>query len=152
MFMILDRGLSIIYGFNFQPYGSYVPPGFTFWGHICNGSIVAFVLFLTFKLYDYGRERKMLFLQILPIGLFLIVGAIIPYMNDAAHLEKHGMGGTILIYVIANNLYIFFFGLLMFEIAKSPKKKAIVLGVMFVIFLLIHFGVYALMFPEFYWS
>jgi hypothetical protein len=105
-----------------------MPPGFTFWGHIFNGSLAALGLFLTFKLYDYGKEKKTLLLQILALGIFLTVGAIIPYMNDATHIESHGMGNTIPAYVIANDLYVFSWGLLTFRIAKSIKKKAIILG------------------------
>jgi len=55
-FMILDRALSLIYGFNFQPYGPHMPLGFTFWGHIFNSSLAALGLFITFKLYNYGKE------------------------------------------------------------------------------------------------
>ncbi|MEM2890620.1 MAG: hypothetical protein QW358_04735, partial [Candidatus Hadarchaeum sp.] len=33
-FMILDRLLSVTFGFNFQPYGPQVPIGFPIWGHI----------------------------------------------------------------------------------------------------------------------
>ena len=150
--MILDRVLSLIYGFNFQPFGPHMPPGFTFWGHIFNGSLAAFGLFLTFKLYNYGEEKKKLFLQILALGIFFIIGAIIPYLNDAQYIESQGMGNTIPIYVIANDLYVFTWGLLMFRITKSTKKKAIILGIMFIVFLLIHFLFYAPMFPEFYWS
>ncbi|MBO3803833.1 MAG: hypothetical protein JTT11_08220 [Candidatus Brockarchaeota archaeon] len=45
-FMILDRILSIIYSFNFQPYGPDMPPGFTIWGHAFNGSAAALGLSL----------------------------------------------------------------------------------------------------------
>lgn len=151
-FMILDRVLSLIYGFNFQPFGPGMPPGFTFWGHIFNGSIAAFGLFLTFKLYRYGEERKMLFLQFLALGVFFIIGAVIPYLNDAHYITSKGMGSTIPVYIIANDIYVFFWGLLMFRIVKSTKKKVMLLGMMFIAFLLIHFVLYAPMFPEFYWS
>ena len=60
-FMILDIVLSLIYGFDFQPYGPYMPTGFTIWGHLLNGSAAAFGLFLTFKLYDYGKKRANFF-------------------------------------------------------------------------------------------
>ena len=40
-FMNLDRMLSLFYGFNFQPYCEYVPRGFTYWGHLGNGSLAA---------------------------------------------------------------------------------------------------------------
>lgn len=151
-FMILDRALSLIYGFNFQPYGPHMPPGFTFWGHIFNGSLAALGLFITFKLYDYGKEKNKRFLQILALSIFFVIGATLPYMNDAAYIESHGMGNTIPVYIIANDLYVFSWGLLMFKITRSIKKKAITLGVMFSVFLLIHFALYVPMFPEFYWS
>jgi len=60
-FMVLDRLLSIIYGFNFQPYGAHMPPGFTIWGHLFNGSMAALGLFLTFKLFDYGKKKAGVF-------------------------------------------------------------------------------------------
>jgi len=151
-FMILDRVLSLIYKFNFQPYGPHMPPGFTFWGHIFNGSLAALGLFITFKLYDYGKGKNKRFLQILALSIFFVIGAIIPYMNDAAYIESHGMGNTIPVYVIANDLYVFSWGLLTFKIAKSVKRKAITLAVMFSVFLFIHFALYIPMFPEFYWS
>ncbi len=56
-FMNLDRLLSLVYGFNFQPYGKYVPRGFTYWGHLANGSSAAAGLFLTFKLDEVGIKR-----------------------------------------------------------------------------------------------
>ena len=56
-FMNLDRLLSLVYGFNFQPYGEYVPQGFTIWGHLANGSGAAAGLYLTFKLDEVGRIR-----------------------------------------------------------------------------------------------
>jgi hypothetical protein len=151
-FMVLDRVLSIIYGFNFQPYGPYMPPGFTIWGHIFNGSMAALGLFLTFKLFDYGGNRRMWFLQVLALGIFLAVGALIPFMNDAEHLTKNGQAATIPIYVIANDLYVFFWGVLTYRMARSIKAKAVVLSVLFFVFLIVHFVFYAPMFPEFYWS
>jgi hypothetical protein len=151
-FMVLDRVLSIIYGFNFQPYGAHMPPGFTIWGHIFNGSMAALGLFLTFKLFDYGGNRRMWFLQVLALGIFLAVGALIPFMNDAEHLTKNGQAATIPIYVIANDLYVFFWGVLTYRRARSMKAKAVVLSVLFFVFLIVHFVFYAPMFPEFYWS
>jgi hypothetical protein len=151
-FLILDRLLSIIYGFNFQPYGAHMPAGFTIWGHILNGSAAALGLFLTFKLFDYGEKKGRWFLQVLALGIFFAVGAVIPFMNDAEHLTKNGQAGTIPIYVIANDLYVFFFGLLTYRIARSIKAKAIVLSTLFFVFLVVHFVFYAPMFPEFYWS
>jgi hypothetical protein len=151
-FMILDRLLSIIYGFNFQPYGSYMPPGFTIWGHILNGSAAALGLFLTFKLYGYGEKKGKWFLQVLALAIFFAVGALIPFMNDAEHLTKNGQAATIPIYVIANDLYVFFWGLLTYRTARSIKTKAVVLSTLFFVFLIVHFVFYAPMFPEFYWS
>jgi hypothetical protein len=151
-FMILDRVLSIIYGFNFQPYGPHMPPGFTIWGHVFNGSTAALGLFLTFKLYGYGEKKGMWFLQVLALGVFFAIGAFIPFMNDADHLTKNGQAATIPIYVIANDLYVFFWGLLTYRIARSIKTKAVVLSTLFLVFLIVHFVVYAPMFPEFYWS
>ncbi len=89
-FMVLDRLWSIIYGFNFQPYGAHMPPGFILWGYVFNGSIAALGLFLTFKLYGYGEKKGKRFLQVLALGIFFAVGALIPYMNDAEHLTKNG--------------------------------------------------------------
>ena len=151
-FMILDRVLSIIYGFNFQPFGSNMPPGFTFWGHIADGSLAAFGLFLTFKLYDYGKEKNNKFLEILPFIIAFTIMLVIPYINDSAHLEKNGMEYTLPIYVIGNALYVFFWGLLMFKIAKPIRKKVIIFITIIVLFLFIHFYLYNPMFPEFYWS
>lgn len=151
-FMILDRVLSVMYGFNFQPYGTHMPLGFTIWGHILNGTMAAFGLFITFKLYDYGREKNMWHLQILALSIFFVIGAIIPYMNDAAHIQSHGMGNTIPQYMVANDLYVFSWGVLIFRVAKSIKMKVMTLTVIFIIFLVIHFAIYAPMFPDFYWS
>ncbi len=92
--MNLDRLLSLIYGFNFQPYWEYAPRGFTYWGHLANGSMAATALFLTFKLDEVGRRRG---------------NRLIQYVGYAA----------------------LFLGL---------------------VFLFIHFLVYAPRFPGFYWS
>ena len=151
-FMILDRVLSIIYGFNFQPYGSYAPPGFTFWGHIGNGSAAALGLFLTFKLYDYATKRRIIFLRILPFLIFAAVGALIPYFNDSEHLAKNNMSGTLPVYLLANDLYVFLTGVLTYRIARANRVRVIVVAVMVVIFTCVHFLVYAPMFPEFYWN
>jgi hypothetical protein len=151
-FMILDRALSLIFGFNFQPYGPHMPPGFTFWGHLANGSAAALGLFLTFKIYDYGKKKDILFFKILPFVIFGIIGALIPYMNDSNHLEKNGMGHTLPYYVIANDLYVFFTGFLAYRVARSNKARSILLLALAIIFVIIHFLFYAPMFPEFYWS
>jgi hypothetical protein len=103
-------------------------------------------------LYGYGEKKDMWFLQVLALGIFFAIGAFIPFMNDADHLTKNGQAATIPIYVIANDLYVFFWGLLTYRIARSIKFKAVVLSTLFLVFLIVHFVVYAPMFPEFYWS
>jgi len=151
-FMILDRTLSLIYGFNFQPYGPHMPTGFTIWGHLFNGTLAATGLFITFKLYDYGKRKNRLIIQILALIIAFTVGAIIPYQNDAEHLAKNNVINTLPAYVIANDLYVFTTGLLTMRIAKTNKHKTILLATAFTVFLLIHYLLYAPKFPEFYWS
>jgi hypothetical protein len=151
-FMVLDRGLSLVYGFNFQPYGPYAPVGFTYWGHIGNGSIVALVMFLVFRIYDYGRRRGNLFLKVIPFVAYFIIGALVPYFNDAAHLAKHGALDTLPLYLAANDLYLFIFGLLVYRLARSIKLKLLLLVVMLVAFGVVHFVFYVPAFPEFYWG
>ncbi|MBT0159034.1 hypothetical protein G4O51_03520 [Candidatus Bathyarchaeota archaeon A05DMB-2] len=73
-------------------------------------------------------------------------------MNDAEPLTKNGQAATIPIYVIANDLYVFFWGLLTYRIARSIETKALVLSTLFFAFLIVHSVFYAPMFPEFYWS
>ena len=151
-FMVLDRSLSLIYGFNFQPYGEYAPPGFTYWGHIANGSAVALAFYLVFKVYDYGKRNDNLFLKILPFIIYFIIGGLIPYFNDASHLEKHGMAHTLPLYIAGNDLYLFLFGVLVYKVARSVVLKIVLLLAMFAAFLAIHFLLYAPAFPEFYWG
>ena len=129
-----------------------MPPGFTIWGHIFNGSMAALGLFLTFKLYNYGGKKGRRFLQDLALCIFFAVGALIPFMNDAEHLTKNGQAVTIPIYVIANDLYVFFWGLLPYRMPRSIKAKAVVLSTLFFAFLIVHFVFYTPIFPEFYWS
>ena len=150
-FMVLDRALSVIYGFNFQPYGPYAPPGFPIWGHIGNGSIAAFCLYVVFKLYDYGTKKGILFLRILPFIIFAIIGALIPYFNDSQHLAKHDMSHTLPLYLIVNDLYVFLTGFLTYKVAKPIRAKLIFLLIMAIAFLCLHFLAYAPMFPDFYW-
>ena len=150
-FGVLDRSLSVIYGFNFQPYGPYAPRGFPIWGHIGNGSIAALCLLFVFKLYDYGTNKGVLFLRILPFVLFAIIGALIPYFADSQHLTKHGMGHTLPVYLIANDLYVFSIGFLTYKVAKPARVKLVFLLLVAVAFFCLHFLVYVPMFPEFYW-
>jgi len=88
----------------------------------------------------------------LALGIYFTIGAIIPYMNDAAHLARHGAENTLPAYILANDLYVFWWGLLMFRMARSTRQRALIFGAMFTIFLVIHFAIYVPMFPEFYWS
>ena len=151
-FMILDRLLSLAYGFNFQPYGPYVPPGFTIWGHAANGSLAALGLYITFRIYDHGKSKGSAGLQALGLLIFGVIGAAIPYMNDAEHLVKNGAGSTLLVYLAFNDLYVFGVGVLAYRYAKSNRRRFFALAGLGFLFMIIHFGFYARMFPEFYWS
>ena len=151
-FMNLDRLLSLIYGFNFQPYGEYVPSGFTYWGHLANGSAAATGLFLTFKLDEIGRKRGNRLIQYSGYVFYAFIGAYIPYMNDAEHLAKNGAGNTLIPYLLGNDIYVFSMGWLGYRRANTVKKKIYAVAVLGVTFLVIHFLFYAPRFPEFYWS
>jgi len=151
-FMNLDRILSLLYGFNFQPYGESMPRGFTLWGHIVNGSLAAAGLYLTFKLDEIGKKRKNKLLQYIGYVIYFTTGAYIPYVNDAEHLAKHGVYDTLIPYLIANDLYIFLTGLLAYRIADNTRKRALAVVALAVIFLVVHFFLYMPRFPEFYWS
>ncbi|MBS7615293.1 hypothetical protein KEJ18_06155 [Candidatus Bathyarchaeota archaeon] len=144
--------MSLIYGFNFQPYGPHMPLGFTLWGHLFNGSAAAIILFSVFRVYDYGKRKGIPYLQVLPLCTFFVIGALIPYMNDASHLTKHGQASTIPFYVVANDLYVFWWGLLAYKVATTNKKKVAVLTVLCCLFLIVHYFFYVPRFPEFYWS
>ena len=150
-FMILDRILSVVYGFNFQPYGEFAPKGFAIWGHLFNGAAAALGAFLTFWCYDYGKRRDKPIIQICAILFLLTIGAIIPYLNDYEHLAKNGSENTLLIYLIFNDLYVFTWGLLMYIVAKSQLTKLYILIALAIIFLFVHFVLYLPQFPEFYW-
>ena len=151
-FMTLDRTLSLIYGFNFQPYGPWAPPGFTIWGHAANGSLAALGTYLTFRLYSYGERENRPYFQILALAIFAVVGAVIPYMNDSEHLIKNGAGATLPVYIVANDLYVFTWGLLTHRILKPNRDKALLLLFMGISFLFIHIFLYVPRFPEFFWS
>jgi len=151
-FMNLDRLLSLIYGFNFQPYGEYVPRGFTIWGHLANGSAAATGLYITFKLDDIGRKRENRFIQYIGYVIYSVIGVYIPYMNDAEHLMRHGAYDTLFPYLIANDLYVFGLGYLAYRAADTNEKRIRAVIVLAVVFLVVHFLFYAPRFPEFYWS
>lgn len=149
--MILDRILSVIYGFNFQPYGEYVPKGFALWGHFFNGSAAALGALLTFSLYNYGKRKKLLIIQIFAIVFILAIGAIIPYLNDFEHLVKNNSEHTLVCYLIFNDVYVFFWGYLMYKVTKSQFGKLLVILILMSIFLFVHFMLYLPQFPEFRW-
>lgn len=151
-FMNLDRILSLIYGFNFQPYGEYVPRGFTIWGHLANGSGAVVGLYLAFRLDEIGRERNNKIVQYLGFLVYFIIGAIIPYRNDAEHLANHDASNTLVLYLIANDLYVFSLGLLSYRVADTTREKAIAALILAAVFIVVHFVFYAPSFPEFYWS
>lgn len=151
-FMNLDRILSLVYGFNFQPYGEYVPSGFTLWGHLANGSGAAAGLYLTFKLDEIGRKRGNRLIQYIGYVIYGVIGAYIPYMNDAEHLANHGAWDTLIPYLIANDLYVFGLGYLAYRTADTNRKRMMAVIVLAFFFLVIHFLFYAPRFPEFYWS
>ena len=151
-FMNLDRLLSLVYGFNFQPYGEYAPQGFTYWGHLANGSMAAAALFLTFKLDEVGRRRGNRLIQYAGYAAYAVIGAYIPYMNDAEHLAKNGAADTLLPYVLGNDIYVFAMGWLAYRGADTVRKKAYAVLFLGFAFMFIHFIVYAPRFPGFYWS
>ena len=107
------------------------------------------------KLVEVPLSRLPIIITMAPMPAALlmpILSARIPLGIASAASIISGMENIIPVYVIANDLYVFSWGLLMFKIAKSVKKKAITLAVMFSVFLFIHFALYVPMFPEFYWS
>ncbi len=151
-FMNLDRLLSIVYGFNFQPYGEYVPRGFTYWGHLGNGSLAALGLFITFKLEEIGITRGNKVIQYSGYAFYAFIGAYIPYMNDADHLVRHGAGNTLILYLIANDIYVFLMGWTAYRLCNTTRKKAFAVALLALVLLVVHFLLYAPRFPEFYWS
>jgi hypothetical protein len=114
--------------------------------------MAALGLYLTFKIFDHGKSKGSAGLQALGLLIFFVIGAVIPYMNDAEHLTKNGAGSTLLIYLAFNDLYVFCVGVLAYRYAKSNRRRFFALACLGFLFLVIHFGFYARMFPEFYWS
>ncbi len=152
-FMILDRALSVIFGFNFQPYGSHVPPGFTLWGHLANGSMAIFGVWAMLKIWDVtGRSRHPVILRAVVIVLFSSLFLWIPHNNDATHLISHGAGDVIPLYVVTNALYVVGAGVAILRLVTSTKWRLALIGGLFATFLFIHFALYAPMFPEFQWT
>jgi len=152
-FMILDRLLSVIFGYNFQPYGPYVPPGFTIWGHLFNGSMAIFGVWIWLKLLDLaGRGKHPLALGAAATAVALFPLFWIPYSADADHLIKHSSGGLIPLYVLANAAYVAVAGVVTLRLIKSKKWRLVLLLSLFAAFLLVHFALYAPMFFEFRWT
>jgi hypothetical protein len=151
-FMCLDRILSLVYGFNFQPYGPGMPPGFTFWGHLFNGGTAALGTYLAFEVYSFGERRGLPVVQGVAACVCGAILLFVPYFNDAEHLAKNGAGSTLLPYVVANALYVFLWGLLTHRVLKTLRGKALLMLALAAAFVVIHFGFYAPSFPEFYWS
>jgi hypothetical protein len=152
-FMILDRMLSAIFGFNSQPYGPYAPLGFALWGHLGNGSLALLGMWLLVKVWALvGRRRHPWVLRALALVAFVSIYLWIPYNNDANHLIKNGRGDAISLYVVANSLYVLIAGLSSLRLAASVRWKSALLGLLFLAFLLVHFVLYVPMFPDFQWT
>lgn len=152
-FMILDRLISLILGYNFQPYGSYVPPGFTMWGHLFNGATALFGVWVWLKLWDFvGRYKQRWILRIAVTSVASIPFFWIPYNNDANYLISLGYGSLIPLYVVANVIYVWTGGIVALRLFTSTRWKLVFLLSLFAAFLFIHFVLYAPRFPEFQWT
>jgi len=151
-FMILDRLLSVVFGYNFQPYGPYVPAGFTIWGHLFNGTLAIFDVWLWLKLLERaGRSSHPWLLRVIATAATMFPPFFIPYAGDAEHLIKNGSGGVIPLYVIANAAYVVLAGVATLKLIKPKWRMVFLLG-LFAAFLVLHFVIYAPMFPEFQWT
>ncbi|MEM4201672.1 MAG: hypothetical protein QW786_00475, partial [Candidatus Hadarchaeum sp.] len=112
-FMIFDRLLSVTFGFNFQPYGPQVPIGFPIWGHILDGSLAIFAVWLWMKVLERaGGVKHSRLLKVITTLIIMIPFFLIPYVADSQHLIKNGLEGMIPFYVLANVAYVFWPGLL----------------------------------------
>jgi len=152
-FMILDRVLSLIFGFNFQPYGSYFPPGFTLWGHFANGTMAISGTWIMLKVWDFvGGSKYQVILRAADLLLAISISLWIPYNNDAAYLISRGHGDVIPLYVVANAIYVLGAGVITLRFVASDKWRLVLLAVLLVAFLTVHFVFYAPMFPEFRWT
>jgi len=153
LFLILDRSLSLVFGYNFQPYGPYVPQGFTVWGHLVNGTIAISVMWVWLKLLSIARQRKYgLVLGSLATAVWLFIACLVPYTGDAEHLIKNGSGAVLPWYVAANAAYLSIAGIVILKLVKKTKWRLVFLLALFAAFLLIHVLLYAPMFPEFQWT
>ncbi|MEM2874780.1 MAG: hypothetical protein QW567_01980 [Candidatus Hadarchaeales archaeon] len=152
-FMILDRLTSLILGANFQPYGAGVPPGFTIWGHLINGSFTLLGVWIWLRLWCItGKHRHRWILRTASSSVILLPYFLIPYLADADYLVKLGRGGLIPLHVIGNALYVFGAGILILRGTMSVKRRMFLLACLFVAFLFVHFVLYAPRFPEFAWT
>ena len=152
-FMILDRLLSVIFGFNFQPYGPDVPPGFTVWGHLFNGSLALFGVWAWLKSLDIAGHREHRWvLRAVVSAAFWALFLWIPYNNDAAHLISHGSGSAIPLYMIANAGYVVGAGVVILRLFTSTKWRLVFLVGLFSALLFVHFALYSPMFPQFRWT
>lgn len=152
-FMMWDRMLSLIIGANFQPYGPSVPQGFTVWGHIFNGSIALFGVWIWLKLWGLsGRSEYKWILRFIVTAIALTPAAWIPYTADAAYLVSLGHGSLIPLYLAANVIFVWTAGVVALRLFNSNKWKLVFLVSLFIAFLFIHFAPYAPAFSEFQWT
>jgi hypothetical protein len=151
-FMLLDRLLSLVFGSNFQPYIG-VPPGFTIWGHLFNGSLALLGVWVWLKLWELaGRNKYKWILRAAVTGVTLIPALWVPYNNDANYLVTLGHGNLILPYMIGSAMYVWGAGIVIFRGVKSTRRRLIFLACLFATFLFVHFVLYAPMFPGFQWT
>ncbi len=153
IFMILDRALSLIFGFNFQPYGAHVPPGFTLWGHLFNGSMAIFGVWVMLKIWGISeRSGYRWFIRAAVVVLGFSIGLWMPYNNDASYLISRGVGDVIPLYTLGNAIYVLGAGVVTLRLFSTKRRKAAFLIVLLLTFLFVHFFLYAPMFPEFQWT
>ncbi len=152
-FMILDRALSLIFGFNFQPYGPSLPAGFTIWGHLFNGALAILGMWVTLKAWDAASSSgSAVIFRTAIIVLTLALNLWIPYNNDAAYLVSRGQGGAIPLYVVANAAYVMGASIVTLRLVRSTEWRLTLLIGLVISFLFIHFVLYAPVFPEFRWT
>ena len=149
-FMVLDRLLTVFYGFNFQPYGPDMPPAFPIWGHLGNGAAALLGVWLTVTGWRWARGRRYAWLVRAAVSLIALgVMVWIPYNNDAEHLAKHGESVTLPLYLAFNAAYVFGAGWLAVILRNRWRLVMIVVLVIFV--LVLHFAFYLPIVPGFHW-
>ena len=149
-FQVLDRLLTVFYGFNFQPFGPEMPPGFAIWGHLANGSAALLGTWLAVTLWRRGQGRHHGWLLRAVVAL-VALGTMtwIPYMNDAKHLTRHGEAGTLPLYLFFNVIYVLGMGLL--AVLLRNRWRLVVIAALVVAFLVLHFACYLPLVPDFAW-